>query len=85
MSQNERGFASLISMLIVCAIILVLAMALVPNFIRTAQVSRARGAADWLAALAQAETVSASVYGQYAAPANLMGIFQPLYPAPIHY
>lgn len=71
--RKDAGFVSLVSVLIVAAMILVLTAIMLPPAIKVLQVKNESAAAETLAVINAAETVSATVYGQYVVPANLTG------------
>ena len=73
MKQRESGFVSILSVLIVAAMILVLAAIMVPSSVRLLQVKNEESEAESLAVKNAAFTVAGNVYGIYPAPSSLAG------------
>lgn len=71
--NNQKGFASLVSVLLAAAIVLVMLAALIPNTIRAMQSRIAATAAEQLAQIGASEMAMAQLYGEFVSPANLTG------------
>lgn len=71
MRRSEKGYGSLVAMLITCAIILILVAALTPNLTRKVQALEAEQAAEVLARINKAELTSAQAYQGYLLPSAL--------------
>lgn len=69
--KSERGFGTLISILIAAAILLLMLSALIPNTVRALQSMQAKNAALVLARINFAETASRQLYSGYLTPTAL--------------
>jgi hypothetical protein len=72
--RPQAGFAALLSMMIACAVMLILLAAFLPNSLRSAQVANNASAASWITQVNIAETeYNGAGYGGYVAPNYLAG------------
>jgi hypothetical protein len=73
--RPQAGFAALLSMMIACAVMLILLAAFLPNSLRSAQVANNASAASFLSLVNTAEA-QYSTYGGYVQPYALAGSVQ---------